>query len=119
MLTPNLAAYLNLRLEKTFFPRKIRVGFVVADFLLGLFLFSLPCVTLTPIFHTHIRPSINIQNKRSHFQRSKCNIWGYAVAQLVEALRYKPEGRGFDSQWISRLGFFIDIILPAALWSWA
>jgi hypothetical protein len=26
-------------------------------------------------------------------------IWGYAVAQLVEALRYKPEGRGFDSRW--------------------
>jgi hypothetical protein len=23
----------------------------------------------------------------------------YAVAQLVEALRYKPEGRGFDSGW--------------------
>jgi hypothetical protein len=23
----------------------------------------------------------------------------YAVAQLVEVLRYKPEGRGFDSQW--------------------
>jgi hypothetical protein len=22
-----------------------------------------------------------------------------AVAQLVEALRYKPEGRGFDSRW--------------------
>ena len=22
---------------------------------------------------------------------------GYAVAQLVETLRYKPEGRGFDS----------------------
>jgi hypothetical protein len=26
-------------------------------------------------------------------------MWGYAVAQLVEALRYKPEGRGFDSRW--------------------
>ena len=26
-------------------------------------------------------------------------IWGHAVAQLVEALRYKSEGRGFDSQW--------------------
>jgi hypothetical protein len=27
-------------------------------------------------------------------------IWtGTAVAQLVEALRYKPEGRGFDSRW--------------------
>jgi len=24
---------------------------------------------------------------------------GHAVAQLVEALHYKPEGRGFDSQW--------------------
>jgi hypothetical protein len=24
---------------------------------------------------------------------------GHAVAQLVEALRYKPEGRGFDAQW--------------------
>jgi hypothetical protein len=24
---------------------------------------------------------------------------GYAVAQLVKALRYKLEGRGFDSQW--------------------
>jgi len=24
---------------------------------------------------------------------------GYAVAQLVDALRYKPEGRGFDARW--------------------
>jgi len=24
---------------------------------------------------------------------------GAAVAQLVEAMRYKPEGRGFDSPW--------------------
>jgi hypothetical protein len=24
---------------------------------------------------------------------------GYAVAQLVEAVWYKPEGRGFDSRW--------------------
>jgi hypothetical protein len=24
---------------------------------------------------------------------------GYRVAQLVEALRYKPEGRVFDSRW--------------------
>jgi hypothetical protein len=24
---------------------------------------------------------------------------GHVVAQLVEALRYKPEGRGFDSRW--------------------
>jgi hypothetical protein len=28
-----------------------------------------------------------------------CSEWGHAVVQLVEALRYKSEGRGFDSQW--------------------
>jgi uncharacterized membrane protein len=26
-------------------------------------------------------------------------LLGHAVAQLVEALLYKPEGRGFDSRW--------------------
>jgi len=26
-------------------------------------------------------------------------LWGQAVAQLVETLRYKPEGRGLDSRW--------------------
>jgi hypothetical protein len=25
-------------------------------------------------------------------------VRGYVVAQLVEAMRYKPEGRGFDSR---------------------
>jgi len=39
------------------------------------------------------------------------------VAQLVEALRYKPEGRGFDFPIVS-LEFFIDIIFPVALWPW-
>jgi hypothetical protein len=31
--------------------------------------------------------------------RATLRICGYAVAQLVEALRYKPEGRGFISRW--------------------
>jgi hypothetical protein len=31
------------------------------------------------------------------------------VAQLVDALRYKPAGRGTDSRW-GLLGFFIDLI---------
>ena len=41
----------------------------------------------------------------------------HAVARLVEALRYKPEGRGFDSLMVSS-EFFIDVILLAALWPW-
>jgi len=41
----------------------------------------------------------------------------FQVVQLVEALHYKLEGRGFDSQLVS-LEFVIDIILPAALWPW-
>ena len=36
------------------------------------------------------------------------------MVQLVEALRYKLEGRGFDSRW-HHGNFFIDIILLAAL----
>ena len=39
------------------------------------------------------------------------------MAQLVEALYYTLEGRGFDSSMVS-LEFFIDIILQAALWPW-
>jgi hypothetical protein len=39
---------------------------------------------------------------------------GHAVAQLIEALRYKPEGRGFVFPLVS-LEFFIYIILSAAL----
>jgi len=43
-----------------------------------------------------------------------CYIGWHAVVQLVEALRYEPEGRGFDSRWC-HWNSFIDIILPAAL----
>ena len=42
---------------------------------------------------------------------------GCAVAQLIEALRYKPEGRGFNSG-RDLLRFIINLILPAALWPW-
>ena len=69
----------------------------------------------------HLKNEIHI-NSISYFTQPalSCTIlWatlhllGHAVAQLVEALRYKPEGRGFDSRMVS-LEFFIDIILSAA-----
>jgi hypothetical protein len=40
-----------------------------------------------------------------------------AVAQFVEALRYKPAGHGFDSRWCQWI-FFISMILSVALWPW-
>jgi hypothetical protein len=36
---------------------------------------------------------------------------------MVQALRYKPESRGFDSRWC-HWNFFIDVILLAVLWPW-
>jgi hypothetical protein len=35
---------------------------------------------------------------------------GNAMVQLFEVLRYKPQGGGFDSQWV------IDLILPVEVW---
>jgi hypothetical protein len=51
----------------------------------------------------------------------KINKEGHAVAQLVERLFYKPEGRGFDSHW-SDWKFPLTHPRPpppaAALWPW-
>jgi hypothetical protein len=38
----------------------------------------------------------------------------YAVAQLVQALRYEPKGRGIDFP-MELVVFFVDLCLPAAL----
>ena len=45
----------------------------------------------------------NISYCCQHYERAYV-FMGYAVAQLVEALRYRSEGRGFDSRW-GRWGF--------------
>jgi len=50
---------------------------------------SVPPVLLNPARHI----------PAEYHQMVRCTPKMYAVAQLVEALRYKPEGRGFDSRW--------------------
>jgi hypothetical protein len=54
-----------------------------------------------------------------HKVKFTCTFYlvGHAVAQLIEALRYKP-GRSRDRDPIVPLEFFFDIILSAALWPW-
>ena len=47
--------------------------------------------------------------------RDLCLVYG-DEGHVVE-LCYKLEGREFDSRWCHR-NFFIDVILPAALWPW-
>jgi hypothetical protein len=56
-------------------------------------------------------PYYAVQKHSSHLT----TVW-HAVTQLVEALRYKSEGRGFDFPMVSV--FFTDIILAATLWPW-
>jgi hypothetical protein len=50
---------------------------------------------------THKIPSSNCELRGNRCIKSHDLLKdaGYAVAQLVEALRYKPEGRGFVSRW--------------------
>ena len=60
--------------------------------------------SLTQSFRLHYGPRVDSRLIREH-----------VVTQLVEELCYNPENCGFDSQWC-QFEFFIDIILPAALW---
>jgi len=56
------------------------------------------------------------EEKRNSLIKAKLFYYN-AVAQLFEVLRYKPRGRGFGYRWDHWI-FFIDLILPAAIWHW-
>jgi hypothetical protein len=60
---------------------------------------------------------VNRTSWRPHKNQELLYKVGYAVAQLVVALRYQPEYRGFDSQWCQG-EYFIYLVLPVALWPW-
>ena len=49
------------------------------------------------IFRTTSRNKVSIRKRLKCYTHS--HEKGHAVAQLVEALPFKPEGRGFDSRW--------------------
>jgi len=44
-------------------------------------------------------PDCCVEEWNTQFVSGTLYAWGHAVAQLAEALRYKSEGRGFDSRW--------------------
>ena len=50
-----------------------------------------------PLFYT--THSINLLRILATDLQQIILVMGHAASQLVEALRYKPEGRGFDSRW--------------------
>jgi len=61
--------------------------------------------------------SLNYTNEfRKHFEATTY-LREHAVEQLVAALRYKA-GRSRVRFPIVSIEFFIEIILPAALWPW-
>ena len=61
---------------------------------------SLHLAAGAPHLHVYLSLGFKLQKK---YHKSLCHVLrnrrGHAVAQLVEALRYKSEGRGFDSRW--------------------
>jgi hypothetical protein len=81
-------------------------------------LFHLTSVTLLArtTVHEVLRYAISSDFRRSVSLRHT-KLFEARGGAVVEALRYKPEGRRFDSRWC-HWNFFIDIILPVALWLW-
>jgi hypothetical protein len=64
----------------------------------------------------HFLPFLSAPYSNNATVRNADRLFEFVVV-LVEALRYKPEGRRFDSRWC-HWNFFIDIILSVALWPW-
>jgi len=63
----------------------------------------LPC-------HGNFTQMINVKYLSFLTQFNKTSRQGYGVVQLVEALRYKPEGRRIDSLWC-HWNFSVDMAL--------
>ena len=99
---------LNVRISLS---RSNKVHFLIV-FMAGLsttnFAINVIAQTLTNILSGLWQRLLYLQN---------IHILWHAVWQFVEALLYKPEGRGFDSRWCHS-NFSLILILPVALWPW-
>jgi hypothetical protein len=70
------------------------------------------CKDGSPTFHPPLSLHDSLRESFTFYETTD-TTWGHAVAQLVEALHYKRVLFPMGS-----LGFFIDLILPAARWPW-
>jgi hypothetical protein len=75
--------------------------------------YPFPCLYFSPCFLSHFILIFLTRLSRLSGIESR---WGHALAQLFEAL-LRP-GRSRVRFPMVSLEFFIDIILPAALWPW-
>ena len=73
-------------------------GFLVAE-MANIWVETVIAQTLPDLLNTDVRKYGANQILRNSELSTPMVGLGTAVAQLVEALRYKSEGRGFDSRW--------------------
>ena len=86
----------------------IPVHLILFDLFTRIILLSvLYCMTLKLRFCI-IKTQLQVRKHTIQYYKPTDLSVCYGVAQLVEALRYKPEGRGFDYRWGS-LGFFTGL----------
>jgi hypothetical protein len=71
------------------------------------------CVSPPPPPNVFVFCAVRVISKESRRLVLPITSWGHAVAQLVEALCYKPEGRGFDSR-RGHWTYAIYVTLPTA-----
>jgi hypothetical protein len=77
--------------------RRLRMCVTVSVF----FLFAIiSCTEITLPFTSYVfyLQSLAFCSFSTHMMEVQIG-WGHVVVHLVEVLRYKPEGRGFDSRW--------------------
>ena len=59
------------------------------------------CLVNSPCLPARLFACSSSRNAELKFMKFYIPKWGHAVTQLIEALRYKLEGRGFHSRWFN------------------